>query len=79
MFVYEFTYLIPGEKGEFFNIPGCILVRSIKPELVEFIGAGLFRIKPDIAAFGLPEFSAVSFCNKRAGEGIGFTSQFAAY
>ena len=70
--------LLLGEECEYLEIFLSIGIAYIEPELIEFIGGGVFGVKPDIAALCLTEFSSVSLCDEGTGEGKYLSAEFAA-
>ncbi|KUX79238.1 hypothetical protein AWF91_22830 [Escherichia coli] len=61
----QVTRLVHGEElQEAVNVG----IRSVDPELVEFVRAGFLRIQPDCAAFSFTKFGAVCFGDQRNGQ-----------
>ena len=66
------------QHGEDLDVPFCVLVGDVEPELVELVWACAFGVEPDVSFFRLAEFLSVRLPDERAGEGIGFLSEHPA-
>ena len=55
-----------------------VVVAHVEPELVEFVGRGVARVEPHVAALGLAELRAVGLRDERAGDGVGLAAGLAA-
>ena len=64
-----------GERSEDFDVFHSLFIAYVEPELVELVRGCAGRVKPNVAALGLAEFLAVGFGDKRAGEGIGLSTE----
>ena len=72
MLAYEGLYLVDGEECEYLDVAFGVGVGCVEPELVELVWACLVGVEPDVAAFGLAEFTAVGFGDEGAYECVGF-------
>src|SRR5512136_1099543 len=74
--VFNFIFI---EKSKYFQIFGSILVRCIKPELVECIRSCSIRVEPYISRLGFSEFSSIGFSNQGDSKCKCFTTGFSPY
>lgn len=70
--LYQGCRFLLCKESEIFQVLDDIPVILVEPELIEFIGRGLFRVEPHGAAGSLAEFCAVCFEHEGDGQSEGF-------
>ena len=68
IFFFQGVDLFNAHKCEELQEAVNVGIRSVNPELVEFVRAGFLRIQPDCAAFSFTKFGAVCFGDQRNGQ-----------
>ena len=74
----EGSYLVLVEEGEYLEVFLGVGIVDVKPELIEFVGAGVACVEPYVAALGLSEFASVGLGDEGTGEGEYFAAELAA-
>ena len=72
----DFVFL---KRSKDFDVSLSILVRDIKPELVELIWRCTVSVEPDVSALRLSELPSVRLCDEWACECIALVAVGAAY
>lgn len=70
---YQVFDRFPVQEGKYPDVFFGILITAVKPVLIKLIRGSSLGVQPNITAFALTKFTAVTFSDQWAGKGVSLT------